>query len=53
MKMFIVLRLLFCFLLVIKTVSTVQDINDAINIPTISDVYLNREQKNAMEIDPI
>ena len=53
MKMFIVLRLLFCFLLVINTASTLQDTKNRINIMTISDVHLNHEQKNAMEIDPI
>ena len=53
MKMFAVLRLSFSILLVIKIASTLQDSNDGINILTISDVHLIREQKNAMEIDPI
>ena len=51
--MFIVTRLSFSILLLIKIASTLQDTNNDINILTISDIHLNHEQKNTMEIDPI
>ena len=51
--MFKMLRVILSIFLVIKVKSTSYGIRSGINILTISDIHLNHEQNNTMEIDPI